>query len=187
MQKPNPLNNDWDLVHCAVSANSPTLVQAMLHVADACAAALRNLPGEPLTAEEQSILDDELEEDPRFFEIMLKSETITSTENVLKGYEQGIASVEDFFSGKQVDYEILADISVQCWDYFVPEQLYSQLAHMTALVVAQIVSTQPDYHVRTWLFRISDSERWTLFLELAQHLDVLEPDQVRKLATRLAR
>jgi hypothetical protein len=190
MQKPKPLNDDWNQVRSALSTDrvsrSNDLMAAMLQVADSCASALRSRPYEPLSADEQRILDEELEDDPRFYEIMIYSETIDSTKYVLEWYDKTVATVNAFLNGEDSDYQKVADVSVQCWDYIVLEYQNHQLAHMAALIAAQIVSTQSIFHPRTWLFRISNSDRWALFLGLAQELKVLQQPQVRDLATQLA-
>ena len=48
------------------------------------------------------------------------------------------------------------------------------------------MSRYPECHDRTWLYRMTDSEYWALFLGLAQQLEVLEEAKVKELAVALA-
>lgn len=190
MQTPERLDADWSAVSDALSPagdfRSDQLVSAMMLVSTACANAIRNTPIEPLTADEQRILDDEREDDPRFYDLMFRSDSITSTSYVLEWFDKSIASAQDYIAANEPDQQKLADSAIMCWDHIVPEYHNHQLAHMAALVGSQLISPFTDFHNRTWLFRLSDTERWSLFLGLAQQLDTMESTQVKRLAIALS-
>lgn len=187
MQTPEPLNDDWNAVSATLAATdgmrSEQLVSAMTLVAKTCADAIRNDPIEPLTEDEQKILDEEREDDPRFYDLMFRSDAFTSTVYVLEWFDTTIALAEAFAADEASDPKLLADGSIMCWDHILPEYHYHQLAHMAALVGSHMMKPYTEFHSRTWLFRLSESETWALFLGLAQQLDILHSSQIKDLAS----
>lgn len=189
MQKPEPLDADWSVVQAALvddgDVRGERLIPAMLQVAAVCADAIRSDPTPPLTAEEQQIIDEDRDDDPRFYDLLFQQDMLRDIPYVLEWYDKTIALVRDFIAAETPDPKVLSDGVVMCWDHIVPEYHYHQLAHIAALTGAKLMSRYPVYHDRTWLYRMTDSEYWALFLGLAQQLEVLEKAKVKELAVAL--
>lgn len=190
MQNAETLNEDWRQIYSLFSTGEKwdpdPLVNAMLFIGNECASALKRLPIEPLTKEEQDILENDMEDDPRFYDIHIKAEEITSFEIVSEWFDKGVAAVNAFRNDSGVGYAELADYTIDCWDGIVPEYFYHELAHMAALIAAQLVSAETRFRRRTWLFKIPAHERFALFLGLGQELDLLKSEQVQAMAKHLS-
>ncbi len=190
MQTPEPLNADWAAVSATLAAagdiRPEQLASAMTLVAKTCAKAIRDDPFEPLTKAEQKILEDEQEGDPLFYDLMFRSDALTETTYVLEWFDKTIALTDAFTADEAPDPKHLAAGSIMCWDHIVPEYHNHQLAHMAALVGSHLMKPHSEFHNRTWLFRLSVSETWELFLGLAQQLDILNSSQVKDLASAVA-
>lgn len=188
MDKADSLNETWRPLYSLVSTNkawdSARLIEAMLDLGHECAAALRRVPNVPLTGDEQRVIENGLEDDPRFYDLLLQDDENCSISLVLEWYEKGIALIDEFRNGSGVGYAELADYTVQCWDGVVPEYYYHQVAHMPALVAAQIVNSQKSYHKQTWLFKIPGSQRFGCFLYLVQDVDLLDSAKTQEILRR---